>query len=379
MWSTNWPFQQDCLIEANVIEANEGKMMFVGRTYVDGIFSVLEFNAVAVKPDGTGKDQATADANVQTFQKAIDAASEVNGQVSVPPGTYFLSGSLTIKAGIAIRGMRMGSVLDFTLMTHKQGDPPLFDMSQCTVKTFVPGLAAIHILDNTRGIVVEGLSILGPTNWEKPQDKPDFIGLFVGNGANTLNNCAFRDLEIDGFGCGLMAYNTYEHQFQSILIGDCILAAYLAGVNNTDFLRCHFSNCAAGVLHSNCHGVNFTSCNIEEIHGNDFVSSQGGPSVHRGGVALELFQSAVTLINPYFEAITDAFGPTEDEPPHNKHDGLIADLVDGDSSLISKLLILGGVSENKGLSVRANGLLMPVTLYSHADGTQVFTFTSNAG
>jgi hypothetical protein len=99
--------------------------------------SALAFAAPAFGAAGDGATDDTA-----ALQRAIDAAAEQGGVVYLPPGHYRVSGSLTVKPGVTVRGAHdapaaieplVGTVIQATGGRDDEAAPALFEMGQASV------------------------------------------------------------------------------------------------------------------------------------------------------------------------------------------------------------------------------------------------------
>jgi hypothetical protein len=98
-----------------------------------GLFLVGAYGA---KGDGTTDDTAA-------IQKAIDAAAKLGGIVTLPTGKFLVSGSLTVPAGVAVRGVntrplyiepQIGTIILATGSRDKEDGPALFELKSGAVE-----------------------------------------------------------------------------------------------------------------------------------------------------------------------------------------------------------------------------------------------------
>lgn len=242
----------------------------VSYSMIDGeVVNILDYGA---------STSATASANQAAIQAAIDAAA--GKTLWIPSGTY-LCGPLTIKYAMRICGDSNG-----LYPTSYTTDASRLDFRGAVSA----GAAAITICDGTNaiiGLVFEGLGMIGSNT---------FDGLKFGvDNTSFLNDGAFRDLNIYGFRKGIVGLYSYGCLFQNIRVQNTVTAAVLGSqFNNCQFDRCSFVNCTSvAVTHTNCEGVQYNSC---EFANYDYAD-----------VPITLYQSSVTMVNPYFEAISHPY------------------------------------------------------------------------
>jgi len=104
-----------------------------GEPADQGLFPVGAYGA---KGDGTADDAAA-------IQKAIDAAAKQGGIVALPAGKFLVSGSLTVPAGVAVRGVntrplyiepQVGTIILATGGRDKEDGPALFELRSGAVE-----------------------------------------------------------------------------------------------------------------------------------------------------------------------------------------------------------------------------------------------------
>lgn len=100
------------------------------------VFNVKSYGAAVGSPD-----------NAAAFQEALDAAALVNGEVSVPSGTYSFDTGLTIASNVALVGQGFGSKLKFSWRDVTQGTQAY--------------IANASVAGN-EGFAIRNLSIFGP-------------------------------------------------------------------------------------------------------------------------------------------------------------------------------------------------------------------------
>lgn len=242
----------------------------VSYSMIDGeVVNILDYGA---------STSNTATQNQTAIQAAIDAAA---GKTLWIPSGIYLCGPLTIKYAMRICGD--SNTLYPTSYTT--------DASKLDFRGAVSaGAAAITVCDGTNaiiGLVFEGLGMIGSNT---------FDGLKMGvDNTSFLNDGAFRDLNIYGFRRGIVALYSYGCLFQNIRVQNTVTAAVLGSqFNNCQFDRCSFVNCTdVAVTHTNCEGVQYNSCEFANYTYAD--------------TPITLYQSSVTMVNPYFEAISYPF------------------------------------------------------------------------
>ena len=99
----------------------------------DGIFPIMSFGA---KGDGTTDDTAA-------IQRAIDAAAKLGGIVTIPGGKFLVAGSLTVPAGVTVRGINtrplyiepaVGTIILATGGRDNEDAPALFELRSGAVE-----------------------------------------------------------------------------------------------------------------------------------------------------------------------------------------------------------------------------------------------------
>ena len=99
----------------------------------EGVFPVAAYGA---KGDGVADDTAA-------IQRAIDAAAKLGGIVSLPPGRFLVAGSLTVPAGVTVRGVNtrplyiepaVGTIILATNGRDNEAAPALFELRSGAVE-----------------------------------------------------------------------------------------------------------------------------------------------------------------------------------------------------------------------------------------------------
>jgi hypothetical protein len=216
--------------------------------------------------------------------------------------------SIIINNKIKIRGVVRSSIFDFTGLTP----------ADYAIRTNTT--AAIN------GLEIEGLRVIGaPT--------VNFIRINQNNNINfSLTDSIFTNLRIEGFNTGLQSNYMWCNTFLNVRFNGCIEPLVLNSQSNQlDFIRCSFVSYKKAIKHTNCEGITYTTCNIANFNlAGDVDATQS---------FMSLFQSNVTIINPYFELVSSAV------------------LAVGGSSEVNKssLNILGGKTTDDNVRVKING------------------------
>jgi len=102
-----------------------------GGASIEGVISVRSHGA---KGDGATDDTAA-------IQAAMNEAAKKGGVVYLPPGKYLVKGSLSVPAGVSVKGAAaapqyseplLGTIILATGGRDHEDAPPLFDMTSCT-------------------------------------------------------------------------------------------------------------------------------------------------------------------------------------------------------------------------------------------------------
>jgi len=149
-----------------VMAQPQGGAAVNARAGLEGVFSVKDFGAA-----GDGKADDT-----RAIQAAIDKSAETGGRVYIPPGRYLVSGSLTVKPGVAVVGAAVaplyikpliGSAVLATGGRDNADGPALFELGDSSA--------------------VQGLTVYYPD--QKPDDIRPYPWTFhLQGGDNTVEN-----------------------------------------------------------------------------------------------------------------------------------------------------------------------------------------------
>jgi len=142
------------------------------------------------------------------------------------------------------------------------------------------------------GLRLGGFSIVGNNDNNVASPLDTVVGMSVGSTVSiSATRNVFEEIYIIKVKTGLRAAYAWTNVWKHLSAGNCFLGFDLAvQVNNADFADCRMVNCRTHADINNCEGVLMTNPlfqNTSLLAGN--------------GYALTMFQSNVTLINPYFE------------------------------------------------------------------------------
>ncbi len=116
---------------AGCITTRPSTIVQQSNTPADGVYAVRDFGAVG---DGVADD-------TEAIQRAIDRAAENGATVCLPPGKYRVAGSLSVKAGVTLKGANTapmsitpltGTILLATGGRDQEDAPALFEMTNAT-------------------------------------------------------------------------------------------------------------------------------------------------------------------------------------------------------------------------------------------------------
>lgn len=176
------------------------------------------------------------------------------------------------------------------------------------------------------GLEISGLRVIG-------NNTVNFIRINQTNNINfSMTDSIFTNLRVEGFNVGLQSNYMWCNTFLNVRFNGCIEPLVLNSQSNQlDFIRCSFVSYKKALKHTNCEGVTYTTCNIANFNLNGDVDATQS--------FMSLFQSNVTIINPYFEYVSSAV------------------LSVGGSSEVNKssLNILGGKTTDGNVRVKING------------------------
>lgn len=238
----------------------------------------------------------------------IMVARNPNMKILVEGLNLKFSSSLIFNSKIKLQGVVRGTIFDFTALPASE-----YAMRLCST-------AAIN------GFELEGIRFIGAStnNW---------IRINQTNNINfSLTDSIFRDLRVEGFNIGLQSNYMWCNTFINVRLNGCIEPLILNSQSNQlMFLRCSLVSYKKAIKHTNCEGVTYDTCNIANFNlASDPDATQG---------FLSLFQSNVTIINPYFELVDKGVLAVGGSGEVNK----------------SSLSILGGKTTDDSVKIRVNG------------------------
>ena len=209
---------------------------------------------------GDGSDEGVL------IQSAIDSISS-GRTIFIPHGTYKSNIGISFNKAISFIGEgAMSTVFDFT------------DMPSGAGVTF-RGVAATRI-------VISGFNIKGNTNID---------GLFLNGDVAAIGavDSRFSDLLISNCNTGIKTTYSWTNMFENIRVSGGVNGLYAGhNTNNILFSRCSFGYMSGQALSAYMsESLQFSTCEFYDLS-------------HTTLEAIKLFQSDITLINPYFENIT---------------------------------------------------------------------------
>lgn len=198
------------------------------------------------------------------LQAAIDYAVANGKTLLVDNGTHVLTSGLVIDGPLKMIGNPRNTVLDFSTMT-------------------IGPAVTIGNQNAINGLELDGFTLLGNV----------LIDCLKLNGTGTITKAVtdsvLRNLRIEGFNVGMTGTYNWCNLFENIRFQDCVKPLKLGSqFNNSEFLRCSMVSFSESMDFTNCEGIHFTSPNIANF---------------TGAAALDIFQSFISMTNPYFEYI----------------------------------------------------------------------------
>mgnify|MGYP003407139498 CR=1 FL=1 len=248
-------------------------------------------------------------------------------EISVKGITLKFTNPIFINTKVKITGIVRSTIFDFTGLTASE-----YAFRVCSS-------AAIN------GLEVSGLRVIGNSS-------ANFIRINQTNNINfSLTDSIFTNLRVEGFNVGFQSNYMWCNTFLNIRFNGCIEPLILNSQSNQlDFIRCSFVSYKKALKHTNCEGVTYTTCNIANFN------LAGDPDATQS--FMSLFQSNVTIINPYFEYVGSAVLAVGGRSEVNK----------------SSLNILGGKTTDDNVRVRVNGNDTKISLrgLNNKDGKDIY-------
>lgn len=199
----------------------------------------------------------------------------------------------------------------------------IFDFTGLTASEYGLRIASSAALN---GIEISGIRIIGNST----------VNCFRFNQTNNINfsvtDSVFSNLRIEGFNVGMQSNYIWCNIFFNVRFNGCIEPLILNSQSNQlDFIRCSFVSYKKALKHTNCEGITYNTCNIANFN------LAGDPDATQS--FMSLFQSNVTIVNPYFEFLTTAALAVGGRSEVNK----------------SSLNVFGGKTTDDNVRVKING------------------------
>lgn len=251
-----------------------------------------------------------------------------NKKISVEGLNLKFTDSLIFNSKIKLQGVVRGTIFDFTGLAASE-----YAMRLCTTSA-------------VNGFELEGIRFIGSStvNW---------IRINQTNNINfSLTDSIFRDIRVEGFNIGLQSNYMWCNTFINVRLNGCTEPLILNSQSNQlMFLRCSLVSYKKAIKHTNCEGITYDTCNIANFNlASDPDATQG---------FMSLFQSNVTIINPYFELVDKGVLAVGGSGEVNK----------------SSLSILGGKTTDDSVKIRVNGDDTKISLkgLNNKNGKDIYT------
>lgn len=197
------------------------------------------------------------------LQKFIDALELSNKKGEMPEGTALFT-TLTIDAQITLAGAGAGTILKTTLTSGN----------------------AIHV-DTVNNGLFEDFKIEGASNSNIVSPTQTTVGLLV----DTSTRNIFRNIRFSKLHTPIKTESAWSNHFDTCLASQCYWGLVLgSATNNTLFTSFWAANCWLMLDVTTSEGVQFNS---------PLWQNCGATSGEGSGI--QIFQSGVTMVNPYFE------------------------------------------------------------------------------
>jgi hypothetical protein len=224
--------------------------------------SVKDFGAVG---DGVADDTAA-------IQAALNAGSSTGAPVYLPPGTYLISSTLTIQAGVRFfgaNGRLTGSAKKTNIVTNSALNPMLdvsngkyayvggFNLTGNDVA--VQGIQGKNVFNiEIENIRVDGVTVNG---FELVND-----GLGLGCYGNIFRNCAANNCVEAGFKINASAGEINLTVFDTCVATDCAYGFLEAGTQagrDSSYLNCDAEKCSVRGMEVNTKSFRIEGCYFE--------------------------------------------------------------------------------------------------------------------
>jgi len=264
---------------------------FVSKTAIEidpntgSLYSVNDGTVFAKLGGGFWARQYTGSVNVKWFgakgdginddtlaiQKALDL-----GRAVVAPAGVFLVDNISIQQhGAVLKGHGHGKTIFKAIDSKTSG-------------------AIISLATTSRAdrCIFSDFSIEGRVNENTASPLTSILGLEIGSSISIVSSrSSFENIYISKCHIGLSIIYSWTNSFRHIQTEQCFLGMKLnSQANNIDFTKYIAVNCRKHLEISNCEGVSFETPLFQN------TSLLAGE-----GYAISLFQSNVTMNNPYFE------------------------------------------------------------------------------
>lgn len=221
----------------------------------NGVLNIKWFGAVC---DGTTDDSVA-------FQNSICVAQSINAAIDITGQSIMLKKGLIVTEPVRIVG----------------------SMRQTNIYASLPDNEILFDITKVNGFVLDGATIKGENTF-------DLFNL------KNVTDSSFSNMRIMNFRKNLISTYSYCILFSNVRFQSSVRPMELnSQSNNMEFNRCSFVTFSQAMTFINCEGLNFTSCEFANF-GNYVNSGNVGRSW------ASLYQSQMSVINPYYENIGGA-------------------------------------------------------------------------
>lgn len=260
-------------VAADAATANDGTI--VAPTAGGGRFYRMFSGAFDVRWFGATGDGVTNDSTA--IQATITAATTAGGgEASLSGGTYRAIG-LLINANVTLSGVGRKSLIQSPI--------------GITTGTIIRIASTVDVV----GAGLRDLELRGPGNSDVAAPTNTVVALDLGTAATwTAQAIAVSDVVIAQVHTGVRSQSAFTNVFTNVLVSQCFLAWDAnAATNDCSYIKCSAINCRKHLDVTTSEGLHWHS-----------PLFQNSSLLATEGAIIDLYQSNVTLIGPYFENVS---------------------------------------------------------------------------